>query len=950
VSKFRTASKYRHAVPKAEADKLNGWYLDVNSVDGGEATVLACSSLSLAVNWKSNAGTVALIALGCTGKRSATSTRLLQGHSGAVLDLEFSPFDADLLATASDDASVKLWRGGESVAACAGQHKRGVASVKFHPCVRELLATGSADGTVRLWDFMAGACVASVDLGAGDKAGVEQIAWQPVDGSLLAAVGRDKKLRIVDPRAGQVVQAVDAHAGVKASRVCWLDAARIATSGFSKTRERQLMLWDAGKPLDKPFKTHSIDSSTGVMDLMYDEDAEVLFVCGKGDSAVRTFELLDKDPHLFEMTAARSDESIKGCALLPKRAVRVMQCEVDRCFAVKKDAIVPITYTVPRATKRSFDDIAELFPPSRGAAPSIDAAAWLGGATAPPVAKVSLDPAKATVDAAAPAAAVAAASATTASTRLAITMIRSAEPVNINRAFTSAETGKLEAVVMKSDAELARDAEAAAARAREVSSKTLAARALIRSTHYRHVSGKEDKPELQYDGLRSAASASFARQIVANGTFFAVPLEGNGGQVAVVRHADPGRQPLDPSRVENGSALVDFDFSPFDDCLLLCALENAKVKVHRLPADATGKRKEGLIGEVAAELKGHRSKLATARWHPIVPQLVVSTSLDGSVRVHDITASAEVLTISDAHPDAVLSQTFDLGGSVIATSNKDKKLRLFDLRAKSAVAQTDVAHAGAKSFRAEWMGQHNRIFTAGFSKTSERECAVWDTRKLDAWLGRAALDVSSGILEPMYDEDTNVAFVSGRGDTTIRLFEPVDQPHFLTMFSAGDPAVGVAALPKTMVDVRAIELRRFVKLTASGRVVPIRFTVPRTRPEFFQDDIYVPTRSQTPTQTADEFLAGGAATPQFVDLCPPGMTRLSEAPAVEKKGPKYALDKDADKDKGDVTDSLFKRMNARQGIASIEDQRMQQQQGADESDWDEDASTFDKSKFTPGLD
>lgn len=297
----------------------------------------------------------------------------------------------------------------------------------------------------------------------------------------------------------------------------------------------------------------------------------------------------------------------------------------------------------------------------------------------------------------------------------------------------------------------------------------------------------------------------------------------------------------------------------------------------------------------------------------------------------------------------MLSQTFDLNGAVIATSNKDKKLRLFDLRAKSLVAQTDVAHAGAKSFRAEWMGQHNRIFTAGFSKSSERECAVWDTRKLDAWLGRAALDVSSGILEPMYDEDTNVAFVSGRGDTTIRLFEPVDQPHFLTQFSAGDPAVGVAALPKSMCDVRAIELRRFVKLTAAGRVVPIRFHVPRTRPEFFQDDIYVPTRSQTPTQTVDEYIAGGFATPQYVDLCPPGMTRLSEAPTIEKKGPKYQLEAKAD-NSGDVTDSLFKRMNARTGIASIEDQRMQQQQGADESEWDDDDKSFNKGTFTPGLD
>jgi hypothetical protein len=60
---------------------------------------------------------------------------------------------------------------------------------------------------------------------------------------------------------------------------------------------------------------------------------------------------------------------------------------------------------------------------------------------------------------------------------------------------------------------------------------------------------------------------------------------------------------------------------------------------------------------------------------------------------------------------------------------------------------------------------------------------VWDIRKFDKWVGRTGVDVSSGVILPVYDEDTNVAFVSGRGDTTIRLFEPVEKPHFLTQFS-----------------------------------------------------------------------------------------------------------------------------------------------------------------------
>merc|ERR1712072_189138 len=154
-------------------------------------------------------------------------------------------------------------------------------------------------------------------------------------------------------------------------------------------------------------------------------------------------------------------------------------------------------------------------------------------------------------------------------------------------------------------------------------------------------------------------------------------------------------------------------------------------------------------------------------------------------------------------------------------------------------------------------------------------------------------------------------------------------------FSGGQPSVGMAALPKTTVDVRAVELRRFVKLTADGRVVGLRFRVPRNRPEFFQDDIFPPTRVLEPSQTADEWLRGGDAEPQLQDLCPSDMTPLSEAPKIEQKGPKYTLSEENEQEQ-EVTDSLFSRMTAHTGKASNADLAAQAIEGVDESEWDDD--------------
>jgi hypothetical protein len=56
-------------------------------------------------------------------------------------------------------------------------------------------------------------------------------------------------------------------------------------------------------------------------------------------------------------------------------------------------------------------------------------------------------------------------------------------------------------------------------------------------------------------------------------------------------------------------------------------------------------------------------------------------------------------------------------------------------------------------------------------------------------------------------------------------------------------------------------------------------TVPRTRQEFFQDDIFTLTRSLKPTFSSDEWLSGATRDPPLESLRPEGMPLLSEAPA-----------------------------------------------------------------------
>ncbi len=58
-------------------------------------------------------------------------------------------------------------------------------------------------------------------------------------------------------------------------------------------------------------------------------------------------ELLEKDPWLSEGTAD-SVEQIRGMGLVPKPALDVMNCEVNRLLLLTRNAVVPLPYIVPR--------------------------------------------------------------------------------------------------------------------------------------------------------------------------------------------------------------------------------------------------------------------------------------------------------------------------------------------------------------------------------------------------------------------------------------------------------------------------------------------------------------------------------------------------------------------------------------------------------------------------
>jgi len=287
--------------------------------------------------------------------------------------------------------------------------------------------------------------------------------------------------------------------------------------------------------------------------------------------------------------------------------------------------------------------------------------------------------------------------------------------------------------------------------------------------------------------------------------------------------------------------LTDVEFNPFHDNLLATASEDCYSKIWKIPEG--GLKDNVADGAQVQTLSGHKRKVMTLRHNPTADNVIATSSSDLSVKVWDIESGTAKIDIGGQHSDLIQSCEWNWGGSLLATTCKDKKLRLIDPRAGSITGDVEC-HMGVKGSRCLWLGEKEKLFTSGFSKTSDREICFWDPKKLTEPLKRETIDQSSGILMPFYDNDCAILYLAGKGDGNIRYYEVVDEApyyYYLSEFKSATPQRGMVTVPKRMVNVSECEVDRMLKLSVK-MMEPVGFCVPR-KSDIFQDDIYPPTFS-----------------------------------------------------------------------------------------------------------
>ena len=224
---------------------------------------------------------------------------LFETDKSNILDLEFSPFNSNILAICNENNSVILSYINEDKnnfdqSNCYKGHKNKVGFVNFNPIVSNLMCSSTLYGEIHVWDSYKMKPIYEYKVTSPNS-----IFWNP-NGSLIGVSTKTKYFYVYDPRQKNIVYSQQISQTMTSSKFAWLDNESIATIGWNANSNKFLYLYDIKKK-EKSYSSIFIDNFNSPTVPFVDPEMKLIYSVGKEESYINIYdynsEVLKKYPH-----------------------------------------------------------------------------------------------------------------------------------------------------------------------------------------------------------------------------------------------------------------------------------------------------------------------------------------------------------------------------------------------------------------------------------------------------------------------------------------------------------------------------------------------------------------------------------------------------------------------------------------------------------------------------
>ena len=216
------------------------------------------------------------------------SPQLFSIEKSNILDMEFSPFDNNILSLCYESGKIniiKIKANDQFDESSYNNHSEKANFINFNPVASNMVCSGTTLGVVHVWDTVKFKNVVDYKL----TNSIYDLLWSP-NGSLFGISTSDRYLDICDPRNNALIFQYIISENEFNSKFVWLDNDSIASIEYNKKEEKVLNLFDIRQIKKNPYSSNVIDKYYSPLTPFVDPELKIIYTIGKDDKKINLFD------------------------------------------------------------------------------------------------------------------------------------------------------------------------------------------------------------------------------------------------------------------------------------------------------------------------------------------------------------------------------------------------------------------------------------------------------------------------------------------------------------------------------------------------------------------------------------------------------------------------------------------------------------------------------------